>query len=82
MSYAKLEEWRTHLEVVISNNMEILRDGQVQLGATRYDDYACCQRRMMDQMRIGTVSRHTLLYVLEIRSDNLGPIGFTCVQGW
>jgi hypothetical protein len=48
-----------------------LRDGQVKLSAARYEHYIGSQRRMVNQMRTSTVSRHTLLNVLERRSENL-----------
>jgi hypothetical protein len=47
-----------------SDTMERIRNGQVKLGA-RYEQYAGSKRRMVKQMRTGTVSRHTLLNVLE-----------------
>jgi hypothetical protein len=53
-----------------SSTMERLRDGQVKLGAARYEQYAGSQRRIMNQIRTGTVSRHTLLNVLA-RSEHL-----------
>jgi hypothetical protein len=54
-----------------SSTMERLRDGQVKLGATRYEQYAGSQRRIVNQIRTGTVSRHTLLNVLERRSEHV-----------
>jgi hypothetical protein len=48
-----------------SNTMERLRDGQVKLGVPRYKQYAGSQRRIVNQIRTGVVSRHTLLNVLE-----------------
>jgi hypothetical protein len=54
-----------------ASTMERLRDGQVRLGAARYEQYAGSKRRIVSQMRTGTVSRHTLLNVLEIRSEHL-----------
>jgi hypothetical protein len=51
--------------------MERLRDGQVKLGAARYEQYVGSQRRIENQMRTGTVSRHTLLNVDERRSEHL-----------
>jgi hypothetical protein len=54
-----------------SNTMERLRDGLVKLGVARYEHYADSQRRMMNQMRAGTVSRHTLLNVLKRISEHL-----------
>jgi hypothetical protein len=51
--------------------MERLRNCQLRLGAARYEDYAGCQRRIVNQMRTGTLSRHTLLNVLERRSEHL-----------
>jgi hypothetical protein len=47
--------------------MERLRDGQVKLGAARYEKYAGSQRRIVNEIRRGTVSRHKLLIVLERR---------------
>jgi hypothetical protein len=46
-------------------------DGQVKLGADIYEDYAGSQRPMVNQKRTGTVSRHTLLNILEERSVHL-----------
>jgi hypothetical protein len=40
-----------------SITMERLRDGQVKLGAARYEQYAGSQKRIVNQMRTGTVSR-------------------------
>jgi hypothetical protein len=54
-----------------SNTMERLRDGQVELGASRYEDYAGSQRPMVNQIKIDTVSHHTLLNVFERRSEHL-----------
>jgi hypothetical protein len=52
------------------NTMKRLRDGQVKLGAARYEDYAGSQRPMMNQI-IVIVSHHTLLNVPERRSEHL-----------
>jgi hypothetical protein len=49
-----------------SSAMERLRDGQV-----RYEKYAGSQRQIVNQIRTGTVSCHTLLNVLERRSEHL-----------
>jgi hypothetical protein len=54
-----------------SNTMETLRDGQVKHGATRHEHYSGSQKRMVNQMRTGTVSCHTLLNVLGRRSEHL-----------
>jgi hypothetical protein len=54
-----------------SSTMERLMDGQVKLRAARYEQYVGSQRRLMNQIRTGTVSRHTLLNVLERRSEHL-----------
>jgi hypothetical protein len=62
-----------------SSTMERLRDGQVKLGAARYEQYAGGQRRTVNQIRTGTVSRHTLLNVLDRRSDAL--MGVSRAQG-
>jgi hypothetical protein len=51
--------------------MERLKDGQVQLGVARYEQYAGSQRRLVKQIRTGTVSSHMLLNVLERRSEHL-----------
>jgi hypothetical protein len=48
-----------------------LRDGQVNLGATRYEHYGGSQRRIVNQMKTGTVSCHTLLNALERKSEHL-----------
>jgi hypothetical protein len=53
------------------STMERLRDGQVKLGAARYEQYAGSQRRLVNQMKTGSVSRHTLLNVFERRSVHL-----------
>jgi hypothetical protein len=52
-------------------SLERLRDRQVKLGAARYEQYAGSLRRIVNQIRTGTVSRNTLLNVLEIRSEHL-----------
>jgi hypothetical protein len=66
------EEWKTHMETRSQVLWKaLLRDGQVKLGGTRYEQYAGSQRRMLNQIRTGTVSRHTLLNVLERRSEHL-----------
>jgi hypothetical protein len=54
-----------------SDTMERLRDGQVKLGAFRYERYAGSQIGKVNQMRTGTVSRRTHLNVLERRSEHL-----------
>jgi hypothetical protein len=54
-----------------SDTTERLRDGQVRFGAAIYEQYACSQRRMVNQMGTGTVNGHTLLNVLERRSGHL-----------
>jgi hypothetical protein len=54
-----------------SNTMERLRDGQVKLVAVRYEHHAGSQRRIVNQMRTGTMSRHTRLNVPKRRSDHL-----------
>jgi hypothetical protein len=54
-----------------SSTMERLSDGQVKLGTARYEQYAGSQRRIVNQIRTGTVSRHALLNVLERRSEHL-----------
>jgi hypothetical protein len=51
--------------------MERLMDGQVNLGAARIEDYVGSQKPIVNQMRTGTVSRHTLLNVLGGRSVHL-----------
>jgi hypothetical protein len=51
--------------------MEKLREGQVKLGAARYEQYAGGQRRIVNQIKTSYVSRHTLLNVLERRSEHL-----------
>jgi hypothetical protein len=63
--------YATGLSYNESDTMERLRDGQVKLGAARYEDYAGCQRQIVNQMRTTTVSRHMLLNVLERRSGYL-----------
>jgi hypothetical protein len=60
------------LEDLESNTMEKLRDGQVKLLVLlRYEYYADSKRPMVNQKRIGSVSRHTLLNILERRSEHL-----------
>jgi cytochrome b len=60
------------------STMERLRDGQVKLGAARYEQYAGSQRRIVNQIRAGTVSRHTLLNARE----KIGALmGVSHVQG-
>jgi hypothetical protein len=59
------------LEDSESDTMERLRDGHVKLGVTRYEQYVGSQRRIVNQMRTGTVSRHTLLNVLKRRLEHL-----------
>jgi hypothetical protein len=54
----------------VFNTIERLRDSQVKIDAARYDHYAGCQR-MVNQMRTGTVSRNTILNVLDRRSVHL-----------
>jgi hypothetical protein len=54
-----------------SHSMERLRDGQVKLGVARHEHYAGSQRRMVNQMRTGTVSHHKLLNGPERRSEHL-----------
>jgi hypothetical protein len=54
-----------------TNTIERLRNSQVKLGAAGYEDYAYSQRPMVNQMRTGTMSRHTLLNVLERSSEPL-----------
>jgi hypothetical protein len=54
-----------------SSTMERLRDGQVKLGVARHEQYADSQRRMVNQIRTSTVSRHTLVNVFERRSEHL-----------
>jgi hypothetical protein len=71
MPSGKLDEWKTHFEVNESNTLERLRDGQVKLGVARHGQCAGGQRRMMNQMRTDTVSRHTLLNVRERKSEHL-----------
>jgi hypothetical protein len=51
--------------------MERLRDGQAKLCVVRQEHFAGSQRRMVNQMRTGTVSCHTLLNVLEGSSEYL-----------
>jgi ribosome maturation protein Sdo1 len=51
-----------------SDTMEILRDGQVKLGAARYEHHAGSQRQMVNQIRTNTVSHRMLLNVLKGRS--------------
>jgi hypothetical protein len=51
--------------------MERSRDGQVRLGAARYENDSGSQRRVVNQIRTGTLSRRTLLNVLERRSVHL-----------
>jgi hypothetical protein len=53
-----------------SSSMESLRDSQVVLGAARYEQYVGSQRRIVNQIETGTVSRHTLLNVLERRLEH------------
>jgi hypothetical protein len=49
----------------VSDAMERLRDGQVKLDAARHEHYAGSERRIVNQMRTGTVSRHIMrLFVL------------------
>jgi hypothetical protein len=54
-----------------SNTMERLRDGQVNLGAARHEHYTGSQRYMVNQMKTGIVSRHTLLNLLKRKSEHL-----------
>jgi hypothetical protein len=54
-----------------SSTMEGLRYGQVKLGVARHEHYAGSPRRMVNHIRTGTMSRHTLLNVLERRSEHL-----------
>jgi hypothetical protein len=70
-AFREAERVEDLLEDSESDNMERLRDGRVKLGAAKYDHYAGSQRRTVNQMRTGTMSRHTLLNVLERRSENL-----------
>jgi ATP-dependent protease HslVU (ClpYQ) peptidase subunit len=51
--------------------MDKFMDGQVKLGATRYEHYAGSQRRIVNQMKPGTVSRHTLFNLLEKRLEQV-----------
>jgi hypothetical protein len=44
--------------------MKRLRNGQAELVAAKYTHYAGSQRRMVNQIRTGTVSRQTFLNVL------------------
>jgi hypothetical protein len=46
--------------------MERLRDGQIKLGAARYEDYGN-QKNIGNQMRTGTVTLHTFIKILERR---------------
>jgi hypothetical protein len=63
-----------------SNTMERLSDGQVQLGVGRYEQFAGSQRRIVNQMRTGTVSHHTLL--LYVLSEDRSTYGYVSrVQG-
>jgi hypothetical protein len=57
-----------------SSTIERLRDGQAKLGEARYKHYAGSQRRLVNQIRTGTVSHHTLLNVLERRSGTYGCV--------
>jgi hypothetical protein len=59
------------LEDFESNTMERLGDCQVKLGETRNEHYAGSQISMVNQWRTGTVSGHTLLNVVERRSEYL-----------
>jgi hypothetical protein len=54
-----------------SNTTERLRDGQIKLGAARYEDYFGNERPMVNQMKTGTVSRLTLMNIPERRSEHL-----------
>jgi hypothetical protein len=54
-----------------SDTIERLRDGQFKLGATRYEHWACSQKRLVNQIGTGIVSRHTPLNILERRSEHL-----------
>jgi hypothetical protein len=55
------------------------RDGQVNLGAARYEHYAGSQRRMVNQMRTGTLSHQTFF---ECTQEMIGAIiGISRVQG-
>jgi hypothetical protein len=47
------------------------KGGQVRLDAAKYDQYACSQRRIVNQIRTSAPIRHTLLNVLERRSEHL-----------
>jgi hypothetical protein len=47
-----------------SNTMERLKDAHVNLAAASYEHYASSQRRMVNQIISGPVSRHKLLNVL------------------
>jgi hypothetical protein len=51
--------------------MDRIRDGQVKFGAARHNNYAGSQRRMVDQMKTGTVIHHALLNVLKRESEHL-----------
>jgi hypothetical protein len=55
----------------MSSTMERLRDGQVKLVTAIYEHYAGSQRRIVNQLKTGTVSHHKLLNVLERRSEHL-----------
>jgi hypothetical protein len=43
--------------------MERLKDGQVKLGVARYEQYADSQRRIVNEIRTGTVSREIFRFI-------------------
>jgi hypothetical protein len=48
--------------------MERLRDGQVKLGAAKYEQHAGSQRRIVNQIRTGTVTRHKIGALMGVSS--------------
>jgi hypothetical protein len=48
------------------NTMKRLRDGQVKLGIARHEHYAGGQRRMVNHLKTGIMSRHTLLGMFSV----------------
>jgi hypothetical protein len=63
-------EWKTPLEIK-SLTLERLREGHVKLGAASYEHYAGSQRRMVNQIRTGTLSSHTLILTTQKKTSNM-----------
>jgi hypothetical protein len=61
-----------------SDTMKRLRDGQVKLGTARYEQYVGSQKRIVNQIGTGTVSRH----IFECTQEKIGALmGMPHVQG-